>query len=62
MYLDNMKHYFIGNIFTYPKIGQVSILGSDEYSDITEPVGRVIRDHLFSHFYADDSQSYLYPF
>ena len=40
-------------------IPQGSILGPDEYSDFTAPVGNVVRAHSIQpHFYADDSQLY----
>ena len=42
-------------------VPQGSILGPSEYSDFTEPVGRVIRSKSVSpHFYADYSQVYLH--
>ena len=42
-------------------VPQGSILGPSEYSDFTEPVGRVIRSKSVTpHFYADDSQLYVH--
>ena len=42
-------------------VPQGSILGPGEYSDFTEPVGRVIRaKSVTPHFYADDSQLYVH--
>ena len=42
-------------------VPQGSILGPDEYSDFTEPIGAIIRQHAITpHFYADDSQLYTH--
>ena len=66
-YLQNRcQHVMIENSLSTEvvltlNVPQGSILGPSEYSDFTEPVGRVIRTKSVTpHFYADDSQLYVH--
>ena len=56
-----VEHFVSNEVRLTLNVPQGSILGPSEYSDFTEPVGRVIRSKSVSpHFYADDSQLYVH--